>query len=200
MKKAKKIYVWLLFLVFICFTCIYFLQNHFNDFFEASVEIEPEREFPVIVDINYQAIEKKMLELIDRKEYKKVIKQYSKFITTDNRYPRFYNALGFACVKLKKYETAYYAFKRAYRLDSEDFVVLFNLISMAYITGNYLEANQLSKTYLLRTKDNPNYRRKRELVQEVYRSIDELLKDKGLPEGIPPWLKEIPVDQEILYA
>ena len=129
-----------------------------------------------------------------------IIKQYSKFITTDNRNPRFYNAIGFACVKLKKYETAYYAFKRAYRLDSEDFVVLFNLISMAYITGNYLEANHLAKTYLLRTKDNPNYRRKRELVNEVYKSIDELLRDKGLPEGIPPWLKEIPVDQEILHA
>ena len=200
MKKAKKNHVWLLFLVFICFTCIYFLQNHFNGFFEASVGIEAERRFPVIVDINYQAIEKKMLELIDRKEYKKVINQYSKFITADNRNPRFYNALGFACMKLKKYETAYYAFKRAYRLDSEDFEVLFNLISMAYITGNYVEANQLSKTYLLRTKDNPNYRRKRELVQEVYRAIDELLRDKRLPEEIPPWLKEIPVDQETLYA
>ena len=141
-----------------------------------------------------------MLDLIDRKEYKKAIKKYSKFITTDNRNPRFYNALGFACVKLKEYETAYYAFKRAYRLDSEDFIVLFNLISMAYITGNYSEANQLSKTYLLRTKDNPNYHRKRELIQEVYRSIDELLREKELPEGIPPWLKEIPAGEEILHA
>jgi hypothetical protein len=53
---------------------------------------------------------------------------------------------------------------------------------------------------LLRTKDNPNYHRKHELIQEVYKSIDKLLRDKGLPEGIPPWLKEIPGDEEILHA
>ena len=204
MKTLKKIGMSLLFLILISFTCASIF--HFAGFFsspEPQANIVSKRMPPAAAEKNYEAIENQMLDLIGKGEYQKVIHLYSKFITTDNRNPGFYNALGFACMKLKKYETAYYAFKRAYRLDSNNLVILFNLISMAFITNNYREANQLSEKYLLETRDKPDYRKQRELIQEVYRSINEQqFRNKSAPERIPPGLKKIPIEleAEILYA
>ena len=95
---------------------------------------------------------------------------YSKYITTDNVHAEFFNAYGVACVKLDRFEAAYYAFKRAFLLDIDDLVIFYNLISMAFRTERQSIAHGLSEIYITVTKDNPKYLKQRKLIKEVFQS------------------------------
>ena len=120
--------------------------------------------------VDYDTIEHEMLALMKEKNYESVVDLYSKYITTDNVHAGFFNAYGVACVKLDRFEAAYYAFKRAFLLDINDLVVFYNLISMAFKTERQSIAHGLSEIYITVTKDNPKYLKQRKLIKEVFQS------------------------------
>ena len=120
--------------------------------------------------IDYDTIEHEILELMKEKNYESVVELYSKYITTDNIHAGFFNAYGVACVKIDKFEAAYYAFKRAFLLDINDLVVFYNLTSMAFKTERQSIAHGLSEIYITVTKDNPKYLKQRKLIKEVFQS------------------------------
>ena len=137
---------------------------------DRNIGIFHERKSSSDAEIDYDTIEREMLALIKKKKYESIINRYSKYITTDNVHAGFFNAYGVACVKLDKFEAAYYAFKRAFLLDFDDLVIMYNLISMAYRTERHSIAHGLSEIYITITKDNPKYFKQRKLIKEVFES------------------------------
>ena len=155
-------------LAYVCYDRIYL--NNALVIPENSSEVFREKKSPTDSGIDYNTIEHEMLALMKEKRYESVVHLYSKYITTDNVHAGFFNSYGVACVKLDKFEAAYYAFKRAFLLDIDDLVVFYNLISMAFKTERQSIAHGLSEIYITVTKDNPKYLKQRKLIKEVFQS------------------------------
>ena len=172
MKINKSIFlpamvVTLIGLAYVCYNRIYLNSTRVMQ--ENNGNFHQERS-ALGIGIDYDIIEKEMVALIKNKNYEDVIDHYSKYISIDNKHAGFFNTYGVACVKLDKFETAYYAFKRAFLLDFDDLVVFYNLISMAYRTERYSIAHGLSEIYITLTKDDPKYFKQRRLIKEVFNS------------------------------
>ncbi len=173
MKLSKCIFVpammvTLIGLAYVCYYRVYLTNAPVV--LEKNSEIFREKKPSPDAGIDYDTIEHEVLVLIKEKKYESVVDLYSKYITTDNVHAGFFNAYGVACVKLDKFEAAYYAFKRAFLLDIDDLVVFYNLISMAFKTERQSIAHGLSEIYITVTKDNPKYLKQRKLIKEVFQS------------------------------
>ncbi len=173
MTLAKRIFVpaiivTLMGLTYVSFDRIY--PNKETGIPENNSAVLREKRSSPDAGIDYATIEHEVLALIEKKNYESVVDIYAKYITTDNIHAGFFNAYGVACVKLDRFEAAYYAFKRAFLLDIDDWVVLYNLISMAFKTERHSIAHGLSEIYIMVTKDNPKYLKQRKLIKEVFQS------------------------------
>ena len=173
MKLAKCIFVPAMMVTLIGLAYVFYDRVYLNNapvIPENNIEILREKRSSPDARINYDTIEHEILALIKEKNYESVVDLYSKYITIDNVHAGFFNAYGVACVKLDRFEAAYYAFKRAFLLDIDDLVVLYNLTSMAFKTERQSIAHGLSEIYITVTKDNPKYLKQRKLIKEVFQS------------------------------
>ena len=173
MKITKCIFVPAMLVVLIGLTYVFYDRFSLNSelvILENNSEIPSGNRSSSDAGIDYDTIEHEILELMKEKNYESVVELYSKYITTDNIHAGFFNAYGVACVKIDKFEAAYYAFKRAFLLDINDLVVFYNLTSMAFKTERQSIAHGLSEIYITVTKDNPKYLKQRKLIKEVFQS------------------------------
>ena len=173
MKLSKCIFVPAMMVTLIGFAYVCYDRIYLNSepvILENNIGIPRENRSSPNAWIDYDTIEHEILALIKEKDYENVVDLYSKYITTDNMHAGFFNVYGVACVKLDRFEAAYYAFKRAFLLDIDDLVVFYNLISMAFKTERQSIAHGLSEIYITVTKDNPKYLKQRKLIKEVFQS------------------------------
>jgi len=173
MTFAKRVFVPAMIVTLIGLAYVFYDRVYQNDapgIPENSIEIPREKRSSANIGIDYDIIEHEILALIKEKNYESVVDIYAKYITTDNIHAGFFNAYGVACVQLDKFEAAYYAFKLAFLLDIDDWVVLYNLISMAFKTERHSIAHGLSEIYITVTKDNPKYLKQRKLIIEVFKT------------------------------